>query len=265
MAGGGPRVITSVLDWLTDPANWTGPGGIPAQTLTHLRLSFTALLLAGLIAVPLGLYVGHTGRGRVVAVNIVGAFRAIPSLGILFIAVLLLLPRLSGEAAYELPTLIVLVLLAIPPILSGVYAGIAQVDPAARDAARGMGMTGGQVLWQVEVPCALPLALSGIRSAMMQIIATATIAAVVGLGGLGRFLFDGQALQQYDRMAGGALAVAALALLVDLLLAGIQRLAVSPGLKADRGPRRIRRRLSADPRSVGSGTVDEPAENVASA
>lgn len=258
-------MIAGVLDWLTDPANWTGAGGIPAQALTHLRLSFTALFLAGLIAVPLGLYVGHTGRGRVVAVNLVGAFRAIPSLGVLFIAVLLLLPRLRGEAAYEWPTLIVLVLLAIPPILSGMYAGIAQVDPAARDAARGMGMTGWQVLWQVEVPCALPLAISGIRSAMLQIIATATIAAVVGLGGLGRFLFDGQALQQYDRMAGGALAVAALALLVDLVLAGVQRWVVSPGLRADGGRRRIRERVSADPRNVDSGTVEEPAGTVGKA
>lgn len=255
-------MIGAVLDWLTDPLNWTGPGGIPAQARTHLRLSFSALVVAGLIAVPLGLYVGHTGRGRVVAVNVVGAFRAIPSLGVLFIAVLLLLPRLSGEAAYELPTLIVLVLLAIPPILSGVYAGIAAVDPAARDAARGMGMTGWQVLWQVEVPCALALAFSGIRSAMLQIIATATIAAVVGLGGLGRFLFDGQALQQYDQMAGGALAVAALALLVDLVLGGVQRAVVSPGLRADSGRRRIRGRVSVDTRNLDSGTVDEPADRV---
>lgn len=220
----------SVLAWLTDPANWQGPGGIPAQTLTHLRLSATAVLLASLVAVPLGLYVGHTGRGRVVAVNLVGAFRAIPSLGVLFLAVLLLLPRLRGDAAFEWPSLIVLVLLSIPPVLAGVYAGIEQVDPRARDAARGMGMTGRQVLWQVEVPCALPLALSGVRSATMQTIATATIAAVVGLGGLGRYLIDGQAVRDYAEMAGGALLVAGLALTVDLVLGWFQRLVVSPGL-----------------------------------
>ncbi|HSK34645.1 MAG TPA: ABC transporter permease subunit, partial [Propionicimonas sp.] len=143
-------MISSIGAWLTDPANWSGDRGIWAQLLTHLQLSFLALFLAALVAVPLGLYIGHTGRGRVVAVNLAGGFRAIPSLGVLFIAVLLLLPRLSGEAAFVVPSIIVLVILAVPPILSGVYAGVEQVDPAARDAARGMGMTGSQVLAKVE-------------------------------------------------------------------------------------------------------------------
>lgn len=229
-------MIATIWTWLTDPANWSGSGSIPAQTLEHLRLSFIALAAAALIAIPVGLYVGHTGRGRVVLVNLVSAFRAIPSLGVLFIAALLLLPRLQGELAFELPSLIVLVLLGMPPILSGVYSGIQQVDPAARDAARGMGMTGRQRLWQVEVPCALPLIFSGLRSSMLQIIATATIAAVVGLGGLGRFLIDGQANRKYDEMAGGAVLVALLALLVDIVMGLVQRAVVSPGL-ADQGRR----------------------------
>lgn len=224
--------VLATWEWLTDPASWSGAGGILAQTLTHLRYSFIALLLAALVAVPLGLWVGHTGKGRWLAVNITGAFRAIPSLGVLFIAVLLLLPRLRGELAFEAPALIVLVLLAIPPILSGTYAGVQATDAAARDAARGMGMTGTQVLGQVEIPGALPLIMSGLRSAMLQIIGTATIAAVVGLGGLGRFLIDGQASRDYGQMAGGALVVAAVALAVDLTLAGVQRLVVSPGLSA---------------------------------
>lgn len=223
-------MISLIGEWLTDPANWSGDRGIWAQLLTHLQLSFLALFVAALVAVPLGLYIGHTGRGRVVAVNLAGAFRAIPSLGVLFIAVLLLLPRLSGEAAFVVPSIIVLVILAVPPILSGVYAGVEQVDPAARDAARGMGMTGSQVLAQVEVPCAMPLIFSGLRSAMLQIIATATIAAVVGLGGLGRFLIDGQATRDYAEMAGGALLVAGLALTVDFVFGLVQRLVVSPGL-----------------------------------
>lgn len=227
-------MIDLTWQWLTDPENWSGPRGILAQGATHLRISFTALLAAALVAVPVGLYIGHTGKGRWVAINIAGGFRAIPSLGVLFVAIMLLLPRLQGDLAFELPVLIVLVLLAIPPILSGTYAGVEAVDPAARDAARGVGMTGMQVLRKVEVPAALPLLISGFRSAMLQIIATATIAAVVGVGGLGRFLIDGQASRQYEVMAGGAIAVAALALLVDLALAGIQRLVVSPGLVESR-------------------------------
>ncbi|MFK5633471.1 MULTISPECIES: ABC transporter permease [unclassified Ornithinimicrobium] len=224
------NALTETWLWLTDPASWSGAGGIVSQSLAHLRYSFIALLVAALIAVPVGLWVGHTGRGRWLAVNIAGGFRAIPSLGVLFIAVLLLLPRMRGELAFELPALIVLVLLAVPPILSGTYAGVQATDGAARDAARGMGMTGSQVLRQVEVPGALPLIMSGVRAAMLQIIGTATIAAIVGLGGLGRFLIDGLASRDYGQMAGGALVVAAVALLVDQAIALVQRLVVSPGL-----------------------------------
>lgn len=223
-------MIALVGQWLTDPANWSGDRGIWAQLLAHLQYSLIALLLAALVAIPLGLWIGHTGKGRIVVVNLAGGFRAIPSLGVLFIAVLLLLPRLSGEAAFTVPSILVLFILAIPPILSGTYSGVEQVDPAARDAARGMGMTGVQVLRRVEIPCALPLIFSGLRSGMLQIIATATIAAVVGLGGLGRFLIDGQATQDYAEMAGGALLVAALALSVDFVLGLVQRLVVSRGL-----------------------------------
>ena len=225
-------MISLTWQWLLDPETWTGPGGILAQSVAHLRISLIALVVAALIAVPVGLVIGHTGRGRWLAINLAGAFRAIPSLGVLFVATLLLLPRLSGDLAFELPVILVLVLLAIPPVLSGTYAGVESVDPAARDAARGVGMTESQILWQVEVPAALPLLLSGLRSAMLQIIATATIAAIVGIDGLGRYLIDGQASRQYEVMAGGALVVAALALLVDLVLAGVQRLVVSPGLVA---------------------------------
>jgi osmoprotectant transport system permease protein len=144
--------------------------------------------------------------------------------------VLWLFPKLSGNNAFLIPNLIVLVVLAIPPVMAGAYAGVEGVDPAARDAARGMGMTGLGVLRKVEVPCAMPLIFSGLRSAALQVVATATIGALAGLGGLGRFLIDGLKVSDYSQMASGALLVAALALVVDGGFALIQRYAVSPGL-----------------------------------
>ena len=162
--------------------------------------------------------------------NLAGAARAIPSLGLLYLMVLWLFPKLSGDSAFLVPSVIVLVVLAIPPMMSGAYAGVDEVDPAARDAAKGMGMTGLEVLRKVEVPCALPLVFSGVRSAALQVVATTTIAAVAGLGGLGRFLIDGQKVRDFPQMASGAVLVALLALAVDLVLALVQRYAVSPGL-----------------------------------
>jgi osmoprotectant transport system permease protein len=223
-----------VWQWLTDPASWQGEDGVPVRTWQHLEYSFLALAVAAVVAVPLGLYVGHTGRGRFVAVNLVGALRAMPSLGLMYIAVLVIGPHIQGDASFLVPPEIVLVVLAIPPILAGVYAGVAEVDPAARDAARGMGMRGRDVLIRVEVPCALPLIFSGFRSATLQVIATATLAATAGTGGLGRLLIDGLAVRDYGQMAGGAVLLAALALLVDFALALTQQLSVSPGLTGRR-------------------------------
>jgi osmoprotectant transport system permease protein len=195
------------------------------------------LAIAAALAIPLGLWVGHTGRARFLAVNLTGALRAVPSLGLLFASLMVLGPRLDGEAGTLVPTELVLVVLAIPPILAGAYAGVEQVDAPARDAARGMGMRGHEVLFKVELPCALPLISSGLRSAALQVVATATLAAAVGLGGLGRFLLDGLAVRDYAQMAGGAVLVAALALLVDLLASTLQRVVVSPGLTGKTGRR----------------------------
>jgi osmoprotectant transport system permease protein len=237
--------VNGVLDWLTDPAHWSGGDGVPLRTWQHLAYSLVALALASLVAVPLGLWVGHTGRMRFLAVNLSGTFRAIPSLGLLFASLMLLGPRLPGQWAVWVPVEIILVVLAIPPILAGAYAGVEQVDPAARDAARGMGMRGREVLLRVEVPCAVPLIASGLRSAALQVVATATLAATVGLGGLGRYLIDGLAVRDYPQMAGGAILVAALALLIDLGAATLQRVVVSPGLtgKTGRNSRAVRRPL----------------------
>lgn len=222
--------MNRMWDWLTDGAHWNGGEGVWLRLFEHLWYSGLALGIAALVAVPLGLYVGHTGRGRWLAINLTGALRAMPSLGLLFIAYMWLGDDLRGEAAFLYPTELVLVVLAVPPILAGAYAGVEQVDRAARDAAIGMGMTSRQLLLRVEVPCALPLLVSGLRSGALQVIATATLAAVLGLGGLGRFLIDGLAVRDYGQMAGGALLVAVLALLVDLVLATLQRVVVSPGL-----------------------------------
>ena len=229
--------MNQVVAWLTDGAHWRGDEGVLLRVWEHLTYSGIALAVAAAIAVPLGLWVGHTGRGRFLAVNLTGGLRAVPSLGLLFASLMLLGPRLQGDLAVLLPAELVLVVLAVPPILAGAYAGVEQVDPAARDAARGMGMRESQVLFQVEVPCSVPLIASGLRSAALQVIATATLAATVGLGGLGRFLIDGLSVRDYAQMASGALLVAALALLVDLLGATLQRVAVSRGLTGKTGRR----------------------------
>jgi osmoprotectant transport system permease protein len=222
-------VLNSIGGWLTDPAHWTGPNGIPQRILEHLIYSGISLVIAALIAIPLGVIVGHSGRAKW-TVSLANSLRAVPSLGLLFAVALWLGPKIASSLAYVIPSVIVLVLLAVPPILSGTYAGIQGVDPAARDAAMGMGMRGGEVLRKVELPCALPLLLSGVRSATLQVIATATIAASISLGGLGRYLIDGLSVSDYAQMASGAILVAALALVMDGILSIVQRTAVSPGL-----------------------------------
>lgn len=223
-------MIGNLFAWLGDPAHWSGSDGIWARLAEHLEYSSIAVLIALLLAVPAGLYIGHTGRGTVAVASVANALRALPTVGLLVLAVLILLPRLSGNLGFQAPSILVLVILAIPPILTSTYAGVQQVDPAARDAAYGIGMTGREVLWQVEVPNSLPLMFSGFRSAVLQVVATATVAAYVSLGGLGRFVIDGQQQRDYPQMLAGAVLVAALAVLIDVVLAGVQRYAVPRGL-----------------------------------
>ena len=205
-------MFTSAWDYLVDPANWQGPTGIGARILQHLWYSLLAVAGAAVLAVPIGLAIGHFRRGEIVVVGAVNALRSLPTLGVLTLLVLLLGLGL-------VPPILALVLLGIPPLLAGAYAGVANVDRQVVDAAEAMGMTTRQVLLRVEVPNALPLILGGLRSATLQVIATATVAAYVNLGGLGRYIFDGLALRSYDRVLVGALLVAALALIVDGLLA----------------------------------------------
>jgi osmoprotectant transport system permease protein len=230
-------VIGRIVDFFSDPANWQGAEGIPTRLLEHVEYSAIAVLIGLLVALPLGLLIGHTGRGTTVVAGLANSLRALPTIGLLIFFVVLISPHVhgKGDAAYLIPSEIVLVLLAVPPILSNTYAGVQNVDPAARDAAVGMGMTGRQVLLRVELPCALPLIMSGVRSAALQVIATATIAAYVSLGGLGRMVFDGQAQQLYPKMVAGALLVALLAMATDLVLALVQRGIVSRGLSGRYG------------------------------
>ncbi|BAL90369.1 putative ABC transporter permease protein [Actinoplanes missouriensis 431] len=213
------------FSYLTDPENWQfgEPGSFPQLILSHLGYSALALLLGVLIALPVGLYIGHTGRGSFLAINAGNAGRSLPTLGLLMLMVTLLGLGL-------LPVLIALTVLVIPPILTSTYAGMRNVDHAVVDAARGMGMRPWQVLTRVEFPMALPVIMGGFRSAALQVIATATVAASVGLGGLGRLLIDGLAVNDYSRVLAGAVVVAVLAVVLDLLLALVQRWVVSPGL-----------------------------------
>ena len=205
--------------------------------------------------IPVGLWVGHTGRAKWL---VTWPTLCAPSrLGILFAVALWLGPKFSSDLAFLIPSVVVLVVLVIPPILSGVYAGVEAVDPAARDAARGMGMRGMQVVRQVEIPNALPLILSGLRSAFLQVIATATVAAYVGLGGLGRYLIDGIKTGDYVSTAGGAIVVSLIALAVDGLLALVQWRVVSPGLTAGETGRKRRGRVLPE-EAAATGDVRNP-------
>jgi osmoprotectant transport system permease protein len=221
------------FSYLFDPDNWVGGQGVPARLVEHLGYTALTLLIAVVIAVPLGAYIGHTGRGGFLVVGLANGLRALPTRGLLVLIVGALGLGLLGPIT-------ALVILAVPPILAGTYAGVRNVDSAVVDAARGMGMRDREVLFGVELPNALPLIIGGIRSSVLQVISTATIAAYVALGGLGRFILDGLAVRDYPKMVAGSVLVALLAIVADLLLAGLQRLLVSPGLRAAPAPRRLR-------------------------
>jgi osmoprotectant transport system permease protein len=227
-------MIGNTFKWLTDAAHWRSTNfdtGIWSQLGSHIFFCAIALVISLVVALPVGLWIGHSGKATWI-VTAANALRALPTVGVIVLLVVIIAPHFYGATnkGYLIPTEIVLVLLAIPPILSNTFAGVQNVSPAVRDAAFGMGMTGPQVLFQVELPNAMPLIFSGFRSATLQVIATATIAAYVTLGGLGRFIYDGLAQQDYPQMISGGLLVAALALVADLLIALVQRYTVSPGI-----------------------------------
>jgi osmoprotectant transport system permease protein len=204
--------VGQAVSFLTTASHWTGPAGLATRICEHLEYTALAVAASALIAVPLGLIIGHTGRGQLLVVSAVNGLRALPTLGVLLLGVLLYGLGLG-------PPIVALMLLGIPSLLAGTYAGIASVDPLVVDAARAMGMTERQVLLRAEVPNALPLILGGLRNATLQVVATATVAAYASLGGLGRYLIDGIQERQFHIALVGAVMVAALALILDGLLA----------------------------------------------
>ena len=222
------------LNWVLDAANYQGSGSIPARILEHLLFTFVTLLMASAIAVPLGYAIGHTGRGLGVAVSLAGGLRALPTLG------LVTLVGLSVGVGLTAPY-VALTVLAIPPVLAGAYTGFLAIDRGTIDAARAVGMSEGQIVRKVEVPLGLPLLIGGIRSAVLQVIATATLAAYVSDFGLGRYLFAGLKTRDYPQLLGGSILVILLALVLEGIFALIQRVVVPRGVTAGR-PTDIRSR-----------------------
>lgn len=233
-----------VAAWFADPANWSGPDGVPTRIGEHLVLSVIPLVIAVAIALPIGAWIGHTGRFASLAINIANVGRAIPSLAILAAVAIVSQQFIVSlglrSIASEIATITALVALAIPPILTNTYVGISEVDRQLVEAGRGMGMKDGQVLRQIELPIGLPVILVGVRTAAVQIVATATLGAVVATDGLGRYIIDGLAQRRNDEIFAGALIVALLSIATELTFTAIQRCATSPGLRrqaiALRGP-----------------------------
>ncbi|HEY3334477.1 MAG TPA: ABC transporter permease [Candidatus Limnocylindrales bacterium] len=227
-------LIGETVAWLTDPAHWSGPGGIPVRVAEHLALSLTALLVAVLIALPIGLWIGHTRRSVGLAVNGANLARAIPSLALIGILVpftALIDPQLGFRI---LPTLIAMIALGIPPILVNAYTGVSEVDRDLAEAARGMGLTEGHILRSLELPLALPVILGGVGSATVQIIATATLGAIFGFGGLGTYLTEGISQNDDGMVYGGVVLIAVLALTAEGLFTLLARRLTPPGVALER-------------------------------
>ena len=244
-------LLMSALRWIVDPSHWEAgarsPLPIQDRLLEHLAYTGLSMVIAALIALPLGFYIGHTGRGKQFVIAFTGSMRALPTLGLLYFLLMVFGYWLSYDTAPIVGATIAFVILAIPSMLAGAYAGLESVDRQTIDAARANGMTEWQILFRVEIPLALPLIVGGVRAATLQVIATVTIASYAGLGGLGRIITSGIGLNNYDLILGGALLVTALALAVDGLFALGQRAATAPGVTQPR-PAARRRTSSRSPR-----------------
>ena len=226
-------VLIEVAGWLVDPSHWSGSDGIPIRLIEHVQLSAESVAMGALIALPIGIALGHYGRFGNLAMNISNIGRAVPSFGILVIAFFALG---LGNA----PIIVALTLLAIPPMVTNSYVGMREVDPDVKDAARGMGYRELARLLRIELPLAVPLVMAGVRTSAVQVVATATLAAEIAGGGLGRYIVDGFDQQDYTKMAAGAVLVGVLALATELSLAGAERLLVPKGIRLQLRPLRQR-------------------------
>lgn len=238
------NLFIDALAWLTDPANWEGPDGIGARLVFHIVFSLAVVAGSIVIALPIGVVIGHTGRGREPAVVVSGALRALPTLGLLTLLALWL--GLVIGAPY-----LALMVLAVPSVLAGAYAGIGGVSRSTVDSARAMGMTELQIALRVELPLGLPTIIGGIRAAVLQVIATATLASYIGLGGLGTYIFLGLKTRDYTVMLGASILIIALALVLDGMFALVQRLVVPEGVRVRRGAESLRSRPTRPRASVG--------------
>jgi osmoprotectant transport system permease protein len=216
--------LGEVAAWFTDPAHWSGTTGIPNRTFEHVWLSALTVLVGAAVAIPIGLAIGHTGRGAFLAVSVANIGRALPSYSLL----LIFFTFFGVGFATAFPALLVL---TIPPILTSTYVGVKEVDRDMVEAGRGMGMTEMELLRRVELPMAMPVIIAGVRIAAVQVVATATLAALVGGGALGRFIVDGFGLRQEDQLVSGAILVALLALATERSFTLLERRVISPGLR----------------------------------
>lgn len=250
--GSGLPSIALVPGWLATASHWTGPHGLLVSLREQVLYTVIAVVAAMVVAIPVGLVLGHTGRGSFAVAGMANGLRAVPAFGLMILLYVIVSPTITyrgsigwlvprGALGSLLPVEAMLAVLAVPPILTNTYAGVRDVDPAVRDAARGMGMNPYQVVLRVEAPMAMPLIIAGVRSAVLQVIATATIAGFLPfLGGLGYQIFINGLPQindpnvGYPAMLGAALLVAVLAAAADLLLLAAGRLVVSPGLTGRR-------------------------------
>jgi osmoprotectant transport system permease protein len=225
--------IGQVQQWFLDGSHWQGDFGIPNRLFEHVSMSVESLAAAALIALPIGVGLGHIGRGGNLAINVSNVGRAVPSFALLVIAV-----QLVGIGFW--PAFVALVALGIPPMVTNSYIGMREVDADVREAAKGMGMRDRAILWRVELPIAAPLIMAGVRTSAVNIVATATLAALVAWGGLGRFIVDGLAQRDTVQLFSGALLVALLSIVVELSMTGLQRITTPIGLRIEPSTQEVR-------------------------